>query len=131
MIALNPVTQEQKHPAAHETRSAPHPFCEKEQKESGKDQGNANAVQQFVPAGRVFVIVLRHVVRQTQSAPPVGGQFPRKTHFIPNCGKWLGARLQVAAAFHGFEHGDLIGILEVRTNGNADTDAGDPHAQRL
>jgi hypothetical protein len=45
-------------------------------------------VQQFIPAGRVFVIVLRHVVRQTQSAPPVGGQLPRKNNFILNRGKW-------------------------------------------
>ena len=90
MIAFNPVSQEQEHPAAHEKRSAPDPFCEKEQDESGKDQGNANAVEQFVPAGRMFVIVLRHVVRQTQSAPPVGGQLPRKTNFIPNRAKWLG-----------------------------------------
>jgi hypothetical protein len=46
-------------------------------------------VQQFVPAGRVFVIVLRHVVRQTQSAPPVGGQLLRKAHCIPNREKSL------------------------------------------
>src|SRR5713101_1599711 len=72
MIAFNPVSQEQKHPAADEKRSAPDPLCEKEQDEPGKDQGNANAVEQFVPAGGMFVIVLRHVVRQTQSAPPCG-----------------------------------------------------------
>src|SRR5260370_18109715 len=84
MIAFDPVTQEQERPAAHEKRSAPDPLCEKEQDESGKYQGNANAVEQFIPAGRVFVIVLRHVVRQTQSAPPCGGQLPRKLHFIPN-----------------------------------------------
>jgi hypothetical protein len=87
-IAFYPVSQEQEHPAAHEKRSAPHPLCEKEQDEPGKDQGNADAVQQFIPAGRVFVVVLRHVVRQTQSAPPVGGQLPRKTNFIPNRRKW-------------------------------------------
>ena len=78
MIAFDAVAQEQEHPAAHEERPSPDPFCEKEQDESGKDHGNANAVQQFVPAGRVFVIVLRHVVRETQSAPPCGGQLPRK-----------------------------------------------------
>ena len=76
MIAFNPVSQKQEHPAAHERRSTPDPLCEKEQDESGKDQGNAYAVQQFIPAGRMFVIVLRHVVRETQSAPPCGGQLP-------------------------------------------------------
>jgi hypothetical protein len=29
-------------------------------------------MQKLIPAGRVFLIVLRHVVRQTQSAPPCG-----------------------------------------------------------
>ena len=85
-------------------------------------------MQQFVPAGRVFVIVLRHVVRQTQSAPPVGGQFPRKTHFILNREKWLEPELQVAAAFHGFEHGDFVGVLEIGAHRNAHANAGDAHA---
>jgi hypothetical protein len=89
MIAFDPVAQEQERPAAYEERPSPDPFREKEQDESGKDHGNANAVQQFVPAGRVFVIVLRHVVRETQSAPPCGGQLPRKTNSIPNLRKWL------------------------------------------
>jgi hypothetical protein len=52
-------------------------------------------MQQFVPAGRVFVIVLRHVVRQTQSAPPVGGQLLRKAHFIPNREKSLEGAITV------------------------------------
>src|SRR6266852_6032455 len=75
MIAFDPVTQEQERPAAYEQRTSPDPFCEKEQNESGKDHGDADTVQQFVPAGRVFVIVLRHVVRQTQSAPPCGDSY--------------------------------------------------------
>ena len=78
MIAFDPVTQEQERPAAREQCSAPNPLCEKEQDESGKDHGDADAVQQFVPAGRVFVIVLRHVVRQTQSAPPCGDTYRGK-----------------------------------------------------
>jgi hypothetical protein len=78
MIAFDPVSQEQKHPAAHEKRSAPNPFREEEEDESGEDHGNADTVQQLVPAGRVFVIVLRHVVRQTQSAPPCGDSYRGK-----------------------------------------------------
>src|ERR1700732_1306788 len=101
MIAFDPVSQEQKHPAAHEERSAPNPFCEKEQNEPGKDHGDADTMQQLIPAGRVFVIVLRHVVRQTQSAPPCGGQLPRKTNFILNGGKWLGGHYRAGGEWSG------------------------------
>ena len=45
MIAFNPVPQEQKHPTAHEKRSAPNPFREKEQYDSRKNHGNADTVQ--------------------------------------------------------------------------------------
>ena len=127
MIPFDPVAQEQEHTAAHEERPSPDPFREKEQNESGKDHGNTNAVQQFIPAGRVFVIVLRHVVCQTQSTPPCGGQLPRKTNSIPNRWKWLGQGLQVATAFHSFQHGDLIGVLEVRADGDTHADARDAY----
>jgi len=47
------------------------------------------------PKERMFVIVLRHVVRQTQSAPPVGGQYAKKTNFIRIARtKWLGRPLR-------------------------------------
>ena len=78
MIALDPVSQEQKHPAAHEKRSSPNPFREKEQNETGKEHWDADTVQQLIPARSVFVIVLRHVVRQTQSAPPCGDNYRGK-----------------------------------------------------
>ena len=79
------------------------------------------------------MIVLRHVVRQTQSAPPVGGQLPRKTNCIPNRGKWLERHLldgllEVAPAFHSFEHGDFVGVLKVGPYGDAHADPGDPYA---
>ena len=45
MIAFNPVSQEQEHPAAHKKSSAPNPLREEEQDESGKDRGNTNAMQ--------------------------------------------------------------------------------------
>jgi len=136
MIAFDPVAQEQKCPAGHEKRSAQNPFGEKKQNEAGENQGDADAVQQFVPAGRVFAIVLRHVVRQTQSAPPVGGQLLRKGHCIPNREKWLeaqteGKRLQVAAAFHSFQHGDFVGVFQIGPNGDAHADASDANPQWL
>jgi hypothetical protein len=43
----------------------------------------------------------------------------------------LAKKLQVSAAFHGLEHGDLVGIFEVRAYGNADSDSGDADAERL
>src|SRR5215470_15279219 len=49
-------------------------------------------MQQLVPTGRVFLIVLRHVVRQTQSAPPCGDGTADEEHFIPNREKSPGAR---------------------------------------
>jgi hypothetical protein len=39
--------------------------------------------------------------------------------------------LQVAAALHGFEHGDFVRVFEVRADRNTHANAGDPHAQRL
>jgi len=38
------------------------------------------------------------------------------------------SNLQLAAAFHGFQHGDFISVLEVRADGNADADARDANA---
>ncbi len=72
MIALNPVSQKQKRPSADEKCRSPEPLQENKQKEPDENHGDAYTVQQFIPAGRMFLIVLRHVVRQTQSAPPCG-----------------------------------------------------------
>src|ERR1051326_4805200 len=72
MIAFNPVTQEQEHPPANEESATQNPLGKKEQDQPGENHRDAYSMQQLVPAGRVFVIVLRHVVRQTQSAPPCG-----------------------------------------------------------
>jgi hypothetical protein len=88
MITLNPVTKKQEHPSADEERAAPKPLGKKKQNQPGKNHRDANAMKKFVPAGRVFVIVLRHVVRQTQSAPPCGDDTADERHFIPNCRKW-------------------------------------------
>jgi hypothetical protein len=40
-------------------------------------------------------------------------------------------RLQVAAAFQGFHHGDFVGVFEVGAHGDADADAGDANAERF
>src|SRR5215471_7553125 len=83
MIALDPMSQEQQNPPADKKRAAPQPFQKKEQNQPGKNHRDANSMQQLVPTGRVFVIVLRHVVRQTQSAPPCGDGTADSRHFIP------------------------------------------------
>ena len=41
------------------------------------------------------------------------------------------ARLEFAAAFHGFHHGDFVGVFEVGADGDADTDARDAYAERF
>ena len=39
--------------------------------------------------------------------------------------------LQIAAAFHGFHHGDFIGVFEVGTDGDANADARHADAEGL
>src|SRR5208337_2314857 len=40
-------------------------------------------------------------------------------------------RLNVAAALHGLQHGDFVGVLEVRSNRDSHGDARDADAERL
>ena len=40
-------------------------------------------------------------------------------------------RLHVAAAFHGLEHGDLVGVFDVAADGDSHGDAGDFHSGAL
>src|SRR5712691_9201793 len=70
MISFNPV--------AEKKSSSPGPSRKEQKNDAGKNQGNTNAVQEFIPAGFVLVIVLRHVVRQvrherTSCQPNVAG----------------------------------------------------------
>jgi hypothetical protein len=71
-IAFNPVPQEQQRPSADEKSRSPDPFRQDQQSDSAKYHRNPDAVQQLVPDRSMFVVVLRHVVRQIQSAPPCG-----------------------------------------------------------
>jgi hypothetical protein len=71
-IAFNPVPQKQQRPSADEKSRSPHPFHQDQQNQPDKYHRNPDAVQQLVPDGSMFVVVLRHVVRQIQSAPPCG-----------------------------------------------------------
>ena len=74
MIAFELMPEEQQHPAADKTGTAPDPFREEEQNDPRKNHRDTNSVQKLVPPGSVFVIVLRHVVRQIwNSAPPCDG----------------------------------------------------------
>ena len=72
IIAFNPMAQEQQHPSANEKCKSPDPFRQDQQNEPDENHRDTDTVQQFVPDRSVFVVVLRHVVRQLQSAPPCG-----------------------------------------------------------
>jgi hypothetical protein len=39
--------------------------------------------------------------------------------------------LQIAAAFHGFHHGDFVGVFEIGADGNADADARNTNSESL
>jgi len=66
MVALNPVTEKQKRPSAQKKSRSPDPSHEKEKDDPYKNHRDTNTMQEFVPAGCVLVIVLRHVVRQSR-----------------------------------------------------------------
>jgi len=51
MVSLNLVTQKEKNPAAGEETRAPNPFREDEKYNPQKNHGNANPMEQLVPAG--------------------------------------------------------------------------------
>src|SRR5207245_11337689 len=64
MISFNAVAEKKEHPSANKKYRSPNPLHKKEQDDAGKNRGDANAMQEFIPAGFLFGIVLRHVVRQ-------------------------------------------------------------------
>src|SRR5580692_1193015 len=74
VVSLNLVSKKKKNPPTYKETRSPNPLHENQQKDSCENHGNAQAMEKLIPARRVFVIVLRHVVRQAwQSAPPCGG----------------------------------------------------------
>src|SRR5208282_3527044 len=74
MVPLDFVSQKEENPSANEETRSPNPFGQNQQNHPQKNHGDADTMEQFVPAGRVLVIVLRHIVRQARhSAPPCGG----------------------------------------------------------
>src|SRR5713101_6244941 len=72
----------EKRPSADEKCRSPERLQENKQKEPDENHGDAYTVQQFIPAGRMFLIVLRHVVRQAQSAPPCGDGSAERSLYI-------------------------------------------------
>jgi hypothetical protein len=66
MVSLDPVAEKEKRPSAEKKSCSQDPFCEKQKDYPGKDHRDPNAMQEFIPAGLVLVIVLCHVVRQTR-----------------------------------------------------------------
>jgi hypothetical protein len=74
MVSLDLVSKKQKNPPAYKKTRSPNPFHEDQQNNPQKNHGDADTMEKLIPAGRVLVIVLGHVVRQAwQSAPPCGG----------------------------------------------------------
>ena len=45
--------------------------------------------------------------------------------------RYLRNSLQIATAFHGFKHGDFVGVLEISADGNTHADARDARAEWL
>src|SRR6267143_5088375 len=66
MVSLDLMAEKQKHPSAQKKSRSPGPFHEKKKSNPSKNHRDANTMQEFVPAGFVLVIVLRHVVRQAR-----------------------------------------------------------------
>src|SRR5467141_3129405 len=66
MVSLDPVAEKEKHPPTQKKSRSQDPFCEEQKDNPGKNHRDANAMEEFVPAGFVLVIVLRHVVRQAR-----------------------------------------------------------------
>src|ERR1700675_1319945 len=90
MISFQLMAQEQQHPPGNKKRAAPDPFQEQQKHDPRKDQRDPYSVQKLVPSGRVLVIVLRHVVRQTgHSAPPCDEEYLQNCESIAKKLKWL------------------------------------------
>jgi hypothetical protein len=61
VIALNTVAQKQKNPSENEADCAPFPSKKNEQNQAGENQWNPDPVEQLIPPGTVFVVILSHV----------------------------------------------------------------------
>src|SRR6266849_7848704 len=66
MVSLDPVAEKQEHPSAQKKSRSQDPSREKQKDNPGKNHRDTNAMQGFVPAGFVLVIVLRHVACQAR-----------------------------------------------------------------
>lgn len=63
IVAFDSVTQEQEHPPTDKAEQACLPAEKQEEDNSGENQRYADAVEQLVPPGTMFVVILIHVVR--------------------------------------------------------------------
>src|SRR6267143_2782082 len=100
MVSFNSMAEKKEHPSADKKSRSQHPFHKKEKDDASKNHGDAKAVQEFIPAVFVLVIVLSHVVRQARhqrtscqpipAAMSIGGeQPPWNSNCIRKLGKWL------------------------------------------
>ena len=65
------------------------------------------------------------VARDATALAP-GAEFKREVRFFG-----VANESEVAAAFHGFHHGDFVGVFEVGTDWDAYSDARNAHAEWL
>jgi hypothetical protein len=61
VIALDTVAQKQKNPSCNEADCAPFPPKKNEQNQTGENQWNSDPVEQLIPPGTVFVVILSHI----------------------------------------------------------------------
>lgn len=64
LIAFDAMSREQKNPAADEKSQTDFPARENRKDNSREDDGDSDGVEELVPAVRVLVIVLRHVLAE-------------------------------------------------------------------
>jgi hypothetical protein len=61
VIALDTVAQKQENPSSNEADCAPFPTKKNEQNQTGENQRNSDPVEQLIPPGTVFVVILSHI----------------------------------------------------------------------
>jgi hypothetical protein len=75
MIAFDTMSQKQQNPSTDEANCAPFPLEKCKEDQPCEYQRNTNSVQQLIPPGTVFVVILSHVVRQSgHSSSPASFQ---------------------------------------------------------
>src|SRR6266478_909294 len=125
-ISLNAVAEKKKHPPANKKSRSPNPLHKKEQDDAGKNHRDPDTMQESIRAGCMFVIVLRHVVRQARhqrtSCQPsstaiqsAGEQPPWNPYFILKSGDLLGGTISTESSslFHSCKSLQFLGLFRL------------------